>query len=88
MTKAHTKSNIISYRTPSEPFQIWQVDLFGPFPITQQGNTYIFTAIDMFSKFLFTLPIPNSDSLTVSQAIFQVVCTFGVCVPSECVTAL
>jgi hypothetical protein len=33
----------------------------------------------MFSKFLFTLPIPNSDSLTVSQAIFQAVCTFRVC---------
>ena len=33
----------------------------------------------MFLKFLFTLPIPNSDSLTVSHAIFQVVCTFRVC---------
>jgi hypothetical protein len=50
MTKAYTKLNIISYRTPTEPFQIWQVNLFGPFPITQQGNAYIFTAIDMFSN--------------------------------------
>ena len=39
MTEAQTNSNIISDRTPSEPFQIWQVDLFEPFPITQQGNT-------------------------------------------------
>ena len=79
MTKAHTKSEIISYRTPSEPFQTWQVDLFGPLPITQRGNTYVFTAIDMFSKLLFTVPLPNSDSVTVSQALFQLVCTFGVC---------
>lgn len=79
MTKAHTKSKIISYRTPSEPFQTWQVDLFGPLPITQTANTYIFTAVDMFSKFLYTVPLLNSDSITVSSAIFQLVCTFGVC---------
>ncbi|CAC5402262.1 unnamed protein product [Mytilus coruscus] len=42
MTKAHTKSEIISFRTPTEPFQTWQVDLFGPLPITQKG-THIFS---------------------------------------------
>jgi hypothetical protein len=34
MTKAHTKTGIISYRTPTEPFQVWQMDLFGLLPIT------------------------------------------------------
>ena len=79
MTKAHTKSGIISYKTPTEPFQVWQMDLFGPLPITQKGNIYVFTAIDMFSKFLFTVPLPNCDSITVSHALFQLVCNFGVC---------
>ena len=79
MTKAHTKSGIISYKTPTQPFQVWQMDLFGPLPVTQSGNTYVFTAVDMFSKYLFTVPLPNSDSITVSQAIFQLICTFGVC---------
>lgn len=79
MTKAHTKSGIIAYKTPSEPFQVWQMDLFGPLPITQSGNTYVFTATDMFTKFLFTVPIPNMDSITVSHALFQLVCNFGVC---------
>ncbi|CAG2242618.1 unnamed protein product [Mytilus edulis] len=37
MTKAHTKTGIISYRTPSGPFQIWQVDLYGPLPISQRS---------------------------------------------------
>lgn len=77
MTSAHTKSGIISYKTPSEPFQVWQVDLFGHLPITQNGNTYVFTAIDMFSKYLFTVLLPNCDSVTVSQALFQLVCSFG-----------
>jgi len=79
MTKAHTKTGIISYRSPTEPFQVWQMDLFGPLPITQKGNSYVLTAIDMFSKLLFTVPLPNCDSITVSHALFQLVCIFGVC---------
>ena len=79
MTKAHTKTGIISYRTPTEPFQVWQMDLFGPLPITQKGNIYVFTAIDMFSKLLFTVPLPNCDSITVSHALFQLVCICGIC---------
>lgn len=55
------------------------MDLFGPLPITQKGNIYVFTAIDMFSKLLFTVPLPNCDYITVSHALFQLVCNFGVC---------
>ncbi|CAC5414042.1 unnamed protein product [Mytilus coruscus] len=67
MTKAHTKSEIISFRTPTELFQTWQVDLFGPLPITQKGNAYVFTAVDMFSKLLFCVPLLNSHSVTMSH---------------------
>ena len=76
MTKAHTKSGIISYPTPTKPFQVWQIDLVGPLPITNKGHTYIFTAVDMFSKFLFTVPLKASDSMTVSSAMFQLITQF------------
>ena len=33
----------------------------------------------MFSKLLFTVPLPNCDSIAVSYALFQLVCIFGVC---------
>ncbi|CAC5388527.1 unnamed protein product [Mytilus coruscus] len=33
----------------------------------------------MFSKLLFCVPLLSSDSVTVSHALFQLVCTFGVC---------
>ena len=33
----------------------------------------------MFSKFLFTVPLPHCYSITVSHALFQLVCIFGVC---------
>jgi hypothetical protein len=73
------ESGIISYPTPTKPFQVWQIDLVGPLPITNKGHAYIFTAVDMFSKFLFTVPLKASDSMTVSSAIFQLITQFGLC---------
>ncbi|CAC5411039.1 unnamed protein product [Mytilus coruscus] len=79
VTNLKTKAKIVPYRTPSEPFQVWQVDLFGPLKTSQNGNQYLFTASDMFSKYLFVLPIRNKDMLTVSNAVFSLVSQFGVC---------
>ena len=53
ITNIKTKSKIVSYPTPSQPFQVWQMDLYGPLPPSPNGNIYIFTAIDMFSKLLY-----------------------------------
>ena len=54
MTKLHTKAGIVSYPTPQKPFDVWQVDLLGPFPTTYRGNAYICTATCMFSKYKCT----------------------------------
>ena len=79
MTQHHTKSGITAYRTPTEPFQVWQVDLYGPLPITQQGYSYILTAVDMFSKYLVTIPIANKDTVTVASALTKLFTQYGVC---------
>lgn len=39
----------------------------------------MFTAVDMFSKYLWVMPIKNSDALTVGLALYYMVTTFGVC---------
>ncbi|KAK3097378.1 hypothetical protein FSP39_009117 [Pinctada imbricata] len=70
---------IVSYPTPQQPFDVWQVDLLGPLPTTYRGNLYIFTASCMFSKYLFALAIPNKDAITVSEALFTLFTSFGVC---------
>ncbi len=79
MTKPHTKSSIVAYPTPSGPFQVWEVDLYGKLPVTPQGNSFILTAVDMFSKYIVGIPIANKDALTVATALFQLFCTYGVC---------
>ena len=50
-----------------------------PLPTTQRTNRYIFFAVDMFSKLVFNMPIANCDAMTVAQALFEMVCQYGVC---------
>ena len=79
ITKVHRQNTIVAYPTPSAPFAVWEVDLYGPIPITAKGSTYIFTALDMFSRFLYAVPIPRKDAITVAEALFSLFTTFGVC---------
>ncbi|CAC5366592.1 unnamed protein product [Mytilus coruscus] len=78
MTTRKTKAGIVAFQTPIRPFQVWEVDLFGPVPVSKSGNSYVCTAVDMFSKFIFTEPIPNSDPITVSHALYKIITQFGV----------
>ena len=78
-TKVHTKSGVTAYRTPSGPFEVWQIDLYGNLPITPQGYTYILTATDMFSKYLVTIPLANKDTLSVASGLTQLFTKYGVC---------
>ena len=79
VTKVLRQNTIVAYPTPSAPFAVWEVDLYGPIPITAQGSTYIFTALDMFSRFLYAVALPRKDAVTVAEALFRLFTTFGVC---------
>ena len=78
-TNVTTKSKITALPTPSRPFDVWQIDLYGPLTLTRRGNIYLFTAVDMFSKFIFVNPLANKDAVTVSNALFNLFTTFGIC---------
>lgn len=58
---------------------MWEIDLYGPLPVSKQGSSYIFTAIDMFSKYVVAYPIKSKDAVTVAQAFFKLITNFGVC---------
>ncbi|CAC5405680.1 unnamed protein product [Mytilus coruscus] len=78
-SSVHTKAGIISFPTPSVPFHVWEVDLCGPFPLSSAGHSHIFTAVDMFSKLVFAVPLHNCDALSVCHALFQLFSSYGVC---------
>lgn len=56
------------------------LDITGPVPMSEKGNKYILNAICWFSKFVISIPIPDTKSLTVARAIVQnVYLKFGGC---------
>lgn len=56
-----------------------EIDLYRPLPLSKQGSSYIFTAIDMFSKYVVAYPIKSKDAVTVAQAFSKLITDFGVC---------
>jgi transposase InsO family protein len=51
------------------------VDLVGPLPISPQGYSYVLTAVDMFSKYLISIPLANKDTITIASSLTK----YGVC---------
>ena len=49
--KRKPTNHTTAYSTPCAPFEVWQVDLVGPLPMSPQGFSYALTAVDMFSKY-------------------------------------
>ena len=70
--KAQTRkpnSQYVSFPTPAEPFQVWQIDVCGPYPVSPNGNSYVCTAVDMFSKFMFAYLLRNKDAATICEVL-------------------
>ncbi len=46
--------------TVSSPAHTWAIDILGPFPETTNGNVYVLTMIDVFTRWLIAVPLrPN-----------------------------
>jgi len=58
------------YSIPARPFERIHMDLIQQ-PLPSQGNHYILTMQDAFSKFLVTKPLRNKSAKTVADAILS-----------------
>ncbi|CAP37226.2 Protein CBG20137 [Caenorhabditis briggsae] len=47
------------------PWERLHADICGPFPITANGNRYIFTIKDDFTKYVMAFPIEKQDATTI-----------------------
>ena len=53
------------------------MDLIGPLKKTKNGNQYILTMTDYFSKYVESIALTDKQASTVAQRIFQVYCRQG-----------
>ena len=76
--RVNNKDCVYRPRKSGFPGERLNVDLVGPLPQTPQGNRYILTIEDSFSRFCQAVPIPNKESKTVADALIdRHVCCFG-----------
>ncbi|GKC91076.1 reverse transcriptase domain-containing protein [Tanacetum coccineum] len=61
----------------SEVFDIWGIDLMGPFP-SSRNNKYILVAVDYISKWVEAEALPTNDTRVVVKFLRKLFYRFGV----------
>ena len=57
--------------TAGYPTQVMAVDLLGPLPESNNGNSYVVVVGDYYSKWMEALPVPNQDTPTVAEKLID-----------------
>jgi len=50
-----------------EFLDVVSLDIVGPLPVTEQGNKYLLTIIDHFTRFCDAIPIAKQDTETIAR---------------------
>ena len=58
---------------PTRPWEEVAFDFQGPFPLTDKGNRYIMVAMDTLTRYAESVPLPDIEVKTVSEAIINFV---------------
>lgn len=71
MRKTPTPKNRASLQSMKTgyPMQLVAVDILGPFPESDSGNSYILMVADYFTRWMEVYPIPNQEARTVAKKI-------------------
>lgn len=68
-----------------EPLERVALDLTGPFPKSERGNSYLLIIGDYFTKYVEAIPIPDMTATTIARAFVEkFICRYGV--PLEILT--
>ena len=68
LTRVKTKQPMVITDTPGNAFDKISLDIMGPLPITNRGNSYILTIQDLLTKYSVAIPLIEATSLTIADA--------------------
>lgn len=72
------KAPLQQFTSLKYPNQITAMDIVGPLPLTEQGNKYMLTHVDLFSKWLEAYAIPDTKAETIAKVYVEnIICRHG-----------
>lgn len=78
-THKKTKQPMLITTTVTKAFERICLDIVGPLPITELGNTHILTMQDELTRYALTVALASTDATTVARAFVECcVCIFGI----------
>jgi hypothetical protein len=80
----HTPAQALQMIPPSWPFAVWGLDIFGPFPTAVGGYSYLYVAIDKFTKWPEATPVVYITKASATAFLKSIVCRFVV--PNRVIT--
>lgn len=81
--RTQPKAPLISDPTIATPFSKIALDIIGPLPESDKGNSYILTIIDYATRYPDAMPLPDMKSTTVIEALLEMFSRVGI--PEEIV---
>ena len=73
-----TRKAVLQTVQAGYPLQMVAVDILGPLPESEAGNSYLLIAGDNFTRWIEVYPIPNMEATTiVRKLINEFFCHFG-----------
>ena len=73
----YTKSGKMNTYSAKAPFELVSIDICGPLPQTSDGNRYIVSMIDKFSRFCLLTPVKDIRTMTIINAYEKWISLFG-----------
>ena len=70
-TPRPTHAGFTEISQSKSPWQTVGIDIVGDLPVTQQGNKWMLTMVDHFSRWPIAVPIQDRESATIARAIFD-----------------
>lgn len=59
----------LHHRVPTTAFEVISIDLMGPYPRSKNGNRYVITVMDLFTKWLEAYPIPKVTTTIITRRL-------------------
>lgn len=64
--------------TAAYPFEKISLDIWGPYPVSNDNNKYMLTFIDDLTKFAGAIEIPNQEAKTIARAFNEIIPRCGI----------